>query len=79
LPLLAELGAEYWNPMFPLLTPERAGTIHRAGYRISTWTVDDTDEMNRLLDMGVEAVVSNRIGELRHVLDRRRGERVAKV
>ena len=70
--LLSELGAEFWNPMYLLVTAEHVVGMHRAGHRVSTWTVDDPEQMGRLIDMGVDAVVTNRIGELRGLLDGRR-------
>lgn len=71
--LLSSLDAEFWNPMFPLVTEERVAALHDAGYWISTWTVDEPDQMGRLLDMGVDALISNRVSVLRRVLDQRRG------
>lgn len=70
LPLLAELGAEYWNPMFGFVTPEGVAAVHDAGLQVSTWTVDDTTEMVRVVDAGVDAVVSNRIAALMAQLGR---------
>jgi glycerophosphoryl diester phosphodiesterase len=35
------------------------------------WTVDDEPTMSALLDRGVDAVISNRIGALRKVVDGR--------
>jgi glycerophosphoryl diester phosphodiesterase len=68
LDLLRQLGAEYWNPWFGLLTAEGVADVHEAGLRVSTWTVDDTEDVRRVLDAGVDAVVSNRIGALvRHL------------
>lgn len=64
LPLLHELRAEYWNPMFGLLTAEGVDAVHQAGLRVSTWTVDSPEEMTRVLEAGVDAVVSNRIAAL---------------
>ena len=32
------------------------------------WTIDDPDEMVRLFDLGVDAIVSDRIDVLRDVL-----------
>jgi glycerophosphoryl diester phosphodiesterase len=66
--LLEELEAEYWNPMFRLVTPERVADVHRLGRKVSTWTVDKPRHMNRVIDAGVDAIVSNRIGELRRRL-----------
>ena len=64
LALLQELGAEYWNPMFGLVTPEGVEAVHGAGLKVSTWTVDEPQDMARVVDAGVDAVVSNRIAEL---------------
>jgi glycerophosphoryl diester phosphodiesterase len=64
LALLRELGAEYWNPMFGLVTPDGVAAVHDAGVRASTWTVDDPAEVTRVLHAGVDAVVSNRIAAL---------------
>jgi glycerophosphoryl diester phosphodiesterase len=66
--LLAELGAEYWNPMFRLVTEERVAAVHDLGRKVSTWTVDKPRHMSRVIAAGVDAVVSNRIGELRRQL-----------
>jgi len=70
LPLLEELGAEYWNPMFGLVTPEGVAEVHGAGLKVSTWTVDEPEDMTRVVDAGVDAVVSNRIAELVRFLGR---------
>ena len=64
LPLLEELQAEYWNPMFGLVTPEGVASVHAAGLQVSTWTVDDPRDMTRMVEAGVDAVVSNRVEEL---------------
>ncbi len=66
--LLDELRAEYWNPAFVLVSPERVKAMHALGRRVSTWTVDDPGDMARMVAAGVDAIVSNRIAELRRVL-----------
>ncbi|HWF17138.1 MAG TPA: glycerophosphodiester phosphodiesterase [Acidimicrobiales bacterium] len=70
LDLLDELGAEYWNPMFTLVTAMGVEAVHRAGHRVSTWTVDTEHDMARVVADGVDAVVSNRVAELVAFLDR---------
>jgi glycerophosphoryl diester phosphodiesterase len=66
--LLQELGAEYWNPMFTLVTPDRVAEVHDMGLKVSTWTVDKPRHMARVTAAGVDAIVSNRIRRLRRHL-----------
>ena len=71
LALLEELGAEYWNPWFGVLSEAGAAAVHEAGRLVSTWTVDDAADMAKVLAWGADAVVSNQVGALVRV----RGER----
>jgi glycerophosphoryl diester phosphodiesterase len=71
--LLNELGAEFWNPMFRLATPERVATVHDRGLKVSCWTVDNQRHLDRVRRAGVDAIVSNRIADLRHFLARAEG------
>ena len=64
LALLAELGAEYWNPMFAFVTPQGVDAVHAAGRSVSTWTVDTEPDMARMVEAGVDAIVSNQVETL---------------
>jgi glycerophosphoryl diester phosphodiesterase len=66
--LLQELRAEYWNPAFTLVTPDRVAEVHGMGLKVSTWTVDKPRHMARVAAAGVDAIVSNRIRQLRRHL-----------
>jgi glycerophosphoryl diester phosphodiesterase len=66
--ILGELGAEYWNPTWRLVTPHRVELAHSAGVSVSTWTVDDPLAIRGVIDAGVDAVVSNAIRTLRSQL-----------
>jgi glycerophosphoryl diester phosphodiesterase len=66
--LLRALGAEFWNPMFRLVTAERVAAVHDLGLKVSTWTVDEPRHMDRVSAAGVDAIVSNRIADLRTYL-----------
>jgi glycerophosphoryl diester phosphodiesterase len=54
-----------------LVTPGLVETVHRLGKHLHVWTVDDADEMHRLLDLGVDGLVSDRIDVLAAVLAER--------
>ena len=41
---------------------------HRRGIVVHVWTIDDGDEMIRLLDLGVDGIITDRPAELKQVL-----------
>ena len=46
-------------------TVERA---HRRGFHVHVWTIDEPDEMHRLLDLGVDGIMTDRPQTLKDVL-----------
>jgi glycerophosphoryl diester phosphodiesterase len=66
--LLEDLRAEFWNPVFAVVSADSVTSMHAHGFKVSTWTVDEPDDMARLADFGVDAIVTNRIADLLAVL-----------
>ena len=44
---------------------------HRVGLPVHVWTIDDAAEMERLLDLGVDGIMTDRPAVLKEVLERR--------
>ena len=44
---------------------------HRRGLQVHVWTIDEADEMEQLLDLGVDGIMTDRPAVLRQVLERR--------
>ncbi|WP_188943750.1 glycerophosphodiester phosphodiesterase [Nakamurella endophytica] len=64
--LCRDLGAVAWNPWFGLLD-ERPGLVaelHGYGVAVAPWTVDDPAAWQRLDDLGVDGLITNRPGAL---------------
>jgi glycerophosphoryl diester phosphodiesterase len=70
--LLDELGAEYWNPSGTVLgrDPGQVDRMHARGTLVSVWTIDRRDDMQRVLELGVDAVITNRVADLVALLER---------
>ena len=56
-----------------VVSPGLVRRAHAAGVQVHVWTIDDPDEMNTLLDRGVDGIMTDRTDILRDVL-RARGQ-----
>jgi glycerophosphoryl diester phosphodiesterase len=56
------------HPHHSMITRECVAGAHRKGYKINTWTVDDPDEMKRLIELGVDAMMTNKPDVLRAIV-----------
>lgn len=59
-----------WNGI-PIITPRFIRAAHAAGVAVHVWTVDDAAQMHKLLDMGVDGLMTDRPTLLREVLRQR--------
>ena len=57
----------------PIVTPRFIRAAHENGVQVHVWTVDEEAEMERLLDMGVDGLMTDRPSLLKAVMARRAG------
>lgn len=50
---------EWWSPNYRAVTPENVEYCHKFGIKVVPWTVDDPDEIRRMVDCKVDAIISN--------------------
>ena len=55
----------------PLVTERFVAAAHDRGLPVHVWTINDADEMNRLLDLGVDGIMTDRSDVLKSVLEER--------
>ena len=51
-----------------MVTERFVRNAHRRGVPVHVWTIDEPDEMHRLLDLGVDGIMTDRPEILRDVL-----------
>lgn len=57
--LVHERGADCWSPNFKNLTADLLATAHQLGLEVCVWTVNHPQDMQRMLDMGVDAITTD--------------------
>lgn len=62
--LTRTLRPAFLGTHFTLLTRELITEMHRFGYRVTAWTVNEFPEMARLIGMGVDALATERVDDL---------------
>lgn len=53
---------------FEVVTPRFIEAAHSRGIRVDAWTINEAEEMRRLLDLGVDVIMTDRPEELAKVL-----------
>lgn len=65
------LGARVWSPWHVNLTPAALREAQALGLTVVTWTVNEPERMEALIDLGVDALISDYPDRLRAVAARR--------
>ncbi|MGD8492520.1 MAG: glycerophosphodiester phosphodiesterase [Desulfobacterales bacterium] len=62
-------GGRYWAAYYKHVTAADIQTAHQLGIQVFVWTPDDPSDMKRLIEMGVDGIITNRPDRLQSVLD----------
>ncbi len=66
--LALQIPVRYEGAPLELIRPDVIRLAHASGRVVHVWTVDDEAEMHRLIDLGVDGLVSDDISTLKRVL-----------
>ena len=64
-------GGRYWAPFYKHLTRVLLNDAHELGIQVFVWTPDKRSEMIRLIEMGVDGIITNRPDVLRSIVSER--------
>ncbi|MBK0394124.1 glycerophosphodiester phosphodiesterase [Ramlibacter algicola] len=64
-------GGTTWSPNYQALTPDLVKQGQALGLQVIPWTVNEEADMGRLLDWGVDGIISDRPDRVRNVLKAR--------
>lgn len=64
---IKDAGGVIWSPYFGDVTPELVAESHGLGLKVVVWTVNKKDDIARLIDAGVDGIISDRPDLLREV------------
>lgn len=65
------LNADFVAPYLGEVTPELVAEAHELGMKIYPWTVNNPADMERLIDMGVDGIISDRPDLVRQVAEKK--------
>ena len=61
-------GGAIWSPYHPELSEELVKEAHALGLKVIPWTVNKTEDMARLIDWGVDGLITDRPDFLRELM-----------
>jgi glycerophosphoryl diester phosphodiesterase len=73
-PMARNLGCSALLPHHSAVTAVLVDRCHEAGLEVGTWTVNLAEDLNSVVEAGVEAVVTDEVGLVRTLLGREQSE-----
>jgi glycerophosphoryl diester phosphodiesterase len=70
--LVHAAGGRIWSPDFGTLTAQKAAAARSLGLKLIPWTVNEPADLARVLDMGVDGIISDYPDRVRAALSMRR-------
>lgn len=67
------IGAQAINPYFGTMEPELVSEAHHASLAVNVWTVNEHDDIRRMVQAGVDAVMSDFPDRVRRILQVEQG------
>ena len=64
-------GGRYWAPYYRHLTHGLLNEAHELGIQVFVWTPDKPGDMARLIEMGIDGIITNRPDILRSIVNER--------
>ncbi|HEX2115087.1 MAG TPA: glycerophosphodiester phosphodiesterase [Alphaproteobacteria bacterium] len=61
-------GCAVWSPFFRDVTPQAMAEAKANGLTVAVWTVNDRDDMLRMIEMGADAIITDYPDRLRGVM-----------
>ncbi len=58
--IINAVGGRYWAPRYTQISSARLREAHQLNLDVFVWTVDSRAEMARLIEMGVDGIITNR-------------------
>lgn len=62
------LSTQAIHPHYAIVSPQLVAQAHARGQKVNVWTANDVTDAKRLAALGVDALISNRPGEIRAAL-----------
>ena len=70
--LVKAAGCGTWSMFWRNLTPDDIAAAHALGLKVLPWTVNERSDMSRLIDLGVDGIITDYPDRLRSLMAERR-------